>query len=102
MPCICYYPEENVDYTKKYENLTSSLEEMLCSACRVLEKGKYDFDENPQLSKWWDAHKKEDEKRQAAEAKIQREIEQCKILNNKSLASLTKDEKSLLSKHGYL
>jgi len=76
MPCICYYPEENVDYTKKYEN--------------------------PQLSKWWDAHKKEDEKRQAAEAKIQREIEQCKILNNKSLASLTKDEKSLLSKHGYL
>ena len=33
---------------------------LLCSACRVLERTGYDFDENPALSIWWDKHKKKD------------------------------------------
>jgi len=33
---------------------------LLCSACRVLERTGYDFDENPSLSIWWDKHKKKD------------------------------------------
>lgn len=37
--------------------------ELLCSACRALARLGYDFDENPALSRWWEEHKKEDEKR---------------------------------------
>lgn len=33
---------------------------LLCSACRVLERLSYDFDENPALSQWWAQHKEED------------------------------------------
>jgi hypothetical protein len=36
---------------------------LLCSACRVLERMDYDFEENPALSIWWDEHKKNDKKR---------------------------------------
>jgi len=42
-----------------------TLSEMLCSACRVLEAQKFDFDLNPMLSKWWDAHKREDARKEA-------------------------------------
>jgi hypothetical protein len=33
---------------------------LLCSACKVLERLGYDFDENPLLSQWWDKHKTKD------------------------------------------
>ena len=36
---------------------------LLCSACRVLERTGYDFEENPALSLWWDEHKKKDKRR---------------------------------------
>lgn len=36
---------------------------LLCSACRVLTRMGYDFDENPALSQWWAAHQKEDAKK---------------------------------------
>jgi len=48
-------------HEKNKENKT--LESLLCSSCRVLERLNYDFDENPRLSEWWAKHKREDEER---------------------------------------
>lgn len=41
---------------------------LLCSACRVLTRMGYDFDENPALSQWWTEHQKEDKKRESQKA----------------------------------
>ena len=49
MPCISGSNEEEI------------LTELLCSTCRVLKRMNYDFDENPQLSHWWQKHQKIDE-----------------------------------------
>jgi len=38
-------------------------ESLLCSACRVLTRMGYDFDENPRLSEWWEKHKEEDKEK---------------------------------------
>lgn len=37
------------------------IDALLCSACRVLTRLGYDFDENPALSAWWEKHQKKDE-----------------------------------------
>lgn len=37
-----------------------TMQQLLCSACRVLERTGYDFDENPALSQWWERHKEKD------------------------------------------
>jgi len=56
MPC-------NEDASWRREEIEkSNMVKMLCSACRVLARLEYDFDENPMLSKWWDKHKIEDKK----------------------------------------
>ena len=61
MPCSdggpCYSNDPSL------ERKLSELDALLCSACRVLARSNYDFDENPTLSEWWDEHKKEDAKR---------------------------------------
>jgi len=51
-PVVVKVPKSSVDQTA-----------LLCSACRVLARLGYDFDENPALSVWWEAHKKEDAKK---------------------------------------
>ena len=78
------------------------MKEMLCSACRVLERNNYDFDENPLLSKWWDKHKKEDEAKARVEAQRLLEIGMCQTIATKPLHKLTKADLALLKKHGYL
>jgi len=40
---------------------------LLCSACRILTRMGYDFEENPALSQWWAAHQKEDAKKEKSE-----------------------------------
>jgi hypothetical protein len=51
-PVTIKVPEGQIDRTA-----------LLCSACRVLARMGYDFEENPALSQWWDAHQKEDAKK---------------------------------------
>lgn len=55
MPCSEGMPSDNSEYIK-IKKLTA----ILCSDCRVLTRLKYDFDENPMLSEWWEEHKKDD------------------------------------------
>lgn len=80
--------------------------DLLCSACRALERMGYDFDENPELSRWWAGHKKEDAARLAAEeAKAQREAYQRRVIEAalaKPIGELTEEEKKLLRQHKYL
>lgn len=53
-------PNEIRNPERKEQEIASDMAAMLCSACRVLERIGYDFDENPMLSRWWDDHKKKD------------------------------------------
>ena len=98
MPCNGGGNSIAVDYTD-YETI-KKLSSLLCSACRVLDKTQYDFDENPALSEWWEDHKKQDEKKE--QAKIKKNLEKQKAFNiakTKKLIDLTSQEKSLLRKH---
>lgn len=49
---------------------------LLCSACRALEDFKFDFDKNPELSRWWDKHKQEYAERERKEnaARMERKL----------------------------
>ena len=38
-----------------------TVNQLLCSACRTLERMGYDMDENPALSQWWENHKGKDD-----------------------------------------
>ncbi len=75
---------------------------LICSACRALERLGYDFDENPELSEWWDKHKKADEARMADEAKVRFEKRIIEDALKKPLGELSDDEKKILRKHKYL
>lgn len=81
-------------------------EPMLCSACRALERLGYDFDENPELSEWWDKHKKEDAARVAREKQEQeREAWERKLIKealDKKFSDLSAEEKKLLRKHNFM
>lgn len=107
MPCIGgpSWSEEQAEEKRK-KNLEERYKSMLCSACRALERMGYDFDENPALSEWWDAHKREDA---AKLAKQQQEAErkeyQKRIVREalaKPVSELTEEEKALLKKHNFL
>lgn len=76
-------------------------EALLCSACRALEDFKFDFDKNPELSRWWDKHKQEDAERERKENAARLEKEAVDVLLRKPLAELTKEDKKLLRKNGY-
>lgn len=108
MPCSdgrSNYGDYRSGYAAGEDSLRGKLEamkEMLCSACRVLERLEYDFDENPELSKWWDGHKKEDERKAKEEAQRLLEVKMCHSLINKLLGQLSKDDLSLLRKHKFL
>lgn len=107
MPCtdggVPYPPTPEEIARKKF---AKRAEPMLCSACRALERLGYDFDENPELSEWWDKHKKEDAARIAREeAAAQRQAWERRIVAEalgKSINELTEEEKKLLKKHNFL
>jgi len=57
MPCVDWGGLAQADYDAQQRATKDAL---LCSACRVLERMGYDFDENPALSVWWSSHKQRD------------------------------------------
>jgi hypothetical protein len=80
----------------------SRLDVLLCSACRALERLGYDFDENPELSRWWDQHKREDEAREQVETRKRLRKSLAKELANIPVSHLTKEERQILREEGYL
>lgn len=107
MPCsdggVAYGPTPEEIARNKF---AKRAEPMLCSACRALERLGYDFDENPELSEWWNKHKEEDRRRTereelARERKTLRK-RMAKELSQKPVAELTKEDKQLLREEGYL
>lgn len=103
MPCIDGGPSWPAEAEKQRD---SSMSPLLCSACRALERLGYDFDENPELSEWWDKHKKADaarlakEQQEAERAEYQRRIVREAL--KKPVSALTAEEKALLKKHNFL
>lgn len=78
------------------------MEPMLCSACRTLDRLGFNFDENPELSKWWDNHKTADFLREKEEVRKRLEAEQVMVIAKKPFNKLTDADKKLLKKHGML
>lgn len=107
MPCtdggVPYPPSPKEIAHKKF---IKRAEPMLCSACRALERLGYDFDENPELSEWWDKHKKEDALREAAERKAaEKEEWERRVITDalrKPISKLTKEEIALFKKHNFM
>jgi hypothetical protein len=109
MPCITYQtPEEESAELAAHAKRAAkdTYEPMLCSACRVLERLGYDFDENPKLSFWWDKHKRDDAERERI-VRVERErkeyrqrIAQDALL--KPIKDLSKEERAILKEFGYL
>lgn len=93
----------------KLKGEVEALKGLLCGASRVLERYNYDFDENPELSEWWQKHKKKDAKRIQKERK---EAEQAKRkewlhesamgLMERPLNDLNEDERKVLKEAGIL
>lgn len=110
MPCIggpTWEQERDERKAKeRKERELARMEPLLCSACRGLERLGYDFDENPELSEWWDKHKKADAARAEAERKALEKAEwERKVIKDaldKPIGTLTKEEKDLLKKHNFL
>lgn len=82
-------------------NEREKFDPLLCSACRSLEERGFDFDTNPELSRWWDAHKKADAERERKEQAKRLEMEAVDAALAKPFISLTNDEKALLKKYGF-
>ena len=92
--------------TTRAKGRIDELEAMLCSACRVLTRFEYDFDENPALSVWWDKHKAQDavkalkEKRELLrKALIVQRIDE---LSDKKLSELNNADIQFLKEHKIL
>jgi hypothetical protein len=107
MPCrVDDYPSGPTPAEVKADRELKRTQPLLCSACRALARLGYDFDENPELSEWWDKHVKEDTARVAEEERMKEKVawekRQVKLALRKSIADLTGDEKLLLKKYKYL
>jgi hypothetical protein len=109
MPCMTYEtPEERaVDNQKAAQRVAKeTYDPLLCSACRVLERMGYDFDENPTLSVWWEQHKRDDaEKEHILKQEAQRKQFRERLAQEalaKPLKDLSKEERKLLKELGYL
>lgn len=102
MPCndggIPYPPTKEEIAREQFNKRAPS---MLCSACRALDLLGYDFDLNPELSEWWDKHKKEDDRKEQARRKAEWQKRVAEEASQKSIKDLTPEEKSLLAKLGY-
>lgn len=107
MPCsdggVPYPPSKEEREAAKFAQRAPG---MLCSAARALERLGYDFDENPELSDWWAKHKKEDDARiariQEEELRNDWEKRVVRVALKKPLGDLTKEEKGILKKRGYI
>lgn len=75
---------------------------LLCGACRVLDRLEYDFDENPELSTWWDAHKRKDAAREKREGRKAWVAKQAALLMDRPLSELDEDERKILKEAGVL
>lgn len=75
---------------------------LLCSTCRALASTQYDFDLNPELSRWWDTHKQEDDTREKTEARARLRQELARELSRKPVKDLTADDRDILKEQGYL
>ena len=97
--CVPSVREVENPETKKKLGKTEAL---LCSACRVLEKNKFEFELNPALDNWWAVHKAEDErvaKEKAIKlAKERFERERLDEVLEKTFRELTDEDKKLLKK----
>jgi hypothetical protein len=110
MPCLSEPTSHDLDMERARnqgrDRGKKEMESLVCSACRVLERMGYDFDENPQLSVWWDNHKRQDAiKAERAEEERQREEYQQRIVREalkKPVKELSVDEKNLLKRLDYL
>jgi hypothetical protein len=89
---------ENPKTLKQLKRMRS----LLCSACRALELNKFDFDLNPELSEWWDDHKKEDAKLEKANLKKRLLKERIAEIVLKPFAKLTDEERRILKENGYI
>jgi hypothetical protein len=102
MPCSDGGPS----YADQLNERIRVKEDLLCSACRVLERLGYDFDENPELSRWWHVHKAEDQRRiereEAERARKALRKRMAKELSQKPIAELTAEDKRILREEGYL
>ena len=78
-----------------------SKEALICSACRALEDFGFDFDKNPELSIWWDRHKKADAAREKKEAAKRLRAERAANIAKRPFDSLTPTEKKILKDEGY-
>lgn len=107
MPCVTEeFPHERAARHAREEaevrrSEREKFEPLLCSACRSLEERGFDFDTNPELSRWWDAHKKADAERERKEQAKRLELEAVDAALAKSFKDLTDSDKKLLRKHGY-
>jgi hypothetical protein len=103
MPCsdggVPYGPTPEEVANAKFGRRAPSL---LCSACRALEQFGFDFDTNPELSEWWDKHKKEDAERERKENARRLELEAVSEILRKQFNKLTDEDKRLLKKHKYM
>ena len=79
------------------EDLISDLEQMLCSASRALKRLGFDFDENPQLSRWWAKHQEQDLLEQAEALKSEQRLKYILALAQQPYSSLSNDERKLLA-----
>lgn len=99
MPCRDGgYTEEQIEENfnrKKIDDLTA----MLCSLCRWAADNGYDWAQNPLLDRWWDEHKKEDDKRELAEKATSARI---RMLKKTPAGKLTMDDVRFLQEQGVL
>src|SRR5574343_702856 len=102
MPCRSECGAPSGDSYRKSE--TEKYIILLCSSCRKLEEFGFDFAQNHELDRFWDQHKKEDEKRRLAELRekekflleeirIKENMEKLKLILEKDFSKLTKEEK---------
>jgi transposase-like protein len=97
MPCS---DGGQAEYEREREH--NEMRELLCSTCRILAAHGFDFGTNPQLDRWWNNHRKEDEAREMAEAKARVEKNIAVELTKKPLAELTSTDRQLLRKYNLL
>lgn len=100
MPCHTDpTPQERKESAIK--TAASYYEPLLCSACRVLERLGYDFDENPALSVWWAKHQEEDAQKAIVQQQERLRLEKVKSILAKPLLEITPEERQFLRSINY-
>lgn len=95
MPCQSGPSYDDVERDRKRAS-----DALLCSACRSLEQLGFDFDTNPELSRFWADHKVRDADRIRKENEKRLIQEQVDVLLAKSIKELTEQDRAFLNRHG--